>query len=337
MQGARSGVVRGVVVAVVASAVLVVLLGVYVGREVATRSIADRLAAMDRRDAEDEGSAHSGEEWSALEARLTRIESSFDALGEKLAALQAEGEARARTPPGGAGAEGAGGEIEPATFSAGTNDSSRGTSGRNVSATELEDFRTLLERFFDEGFGANVAIEDQQRFWALARSTDALDRVMEDLESDVDADPRDTAPRMELAQAYVAKLLTVPGGPERGVWSSKAESQWREVVNLDPNHWEAHASLGINYSYYPTFLNKTQEAIDWLEKSRTLLANEPVDDDHVQNFTLLSQLYQRQGDRARAREVLEAGLARHPGDESIRSALAEQPPEASDRAPGADE
>ena len=45
----------------------------------------------------------------------------------------------------------------------------------------------------------------------------------------MEQNPRHEEARMGLADAYVAKLLTVPGGPERGIWGMKAEKQWQTI------------------------------------------------------------------------------------------------------------
>ncbi len=163
--------------------------------------------------------------------------------------------------------------------------------------------------------------EEQARFWQLARETKVLEHLMSDLEAVVEENPSDVDSRMELADVYVAKLLTVPNGPERGVWSTKAEKQWRAVVERDETHWEANNALGVNFSYWPPFMNKTQEAIDWLEKSRTILKSEPVLDEHATTYQRLSQMYVQQGKREKAREVLEEGLRRHRADEQLEAAF----------------
>jgi tetratricopeptide (TPR) repeat protein len=166
------------------------------------------------------------------------------------------------------------------------------------------------------------ATPDQQaRFWELARTTGALGDLIAGLEARVQAAPGNTESRMELADAYVAKLLTVPGGPERGVWGARAEGQWRDILAVDPGHWGANFALAENYSYYPKFMGKTGEAIDGMEKAKDLqqaLAPQP---DHVQTYLILSRLYLDQGDVAAARTALQSGLAYHPGDAELLAAL----------------
>jgi tetratricopeptide (TPR) repeat protein len=164
--------------------------------------------------------------------------------------------------------------------------------------------------------------EEQQRFWELARTTPVLAELIAGLEARVEAAPGDTGSRMQLADAYVAKLLTVPGGPERGLWSEKAEEQWRSVADADPQHWGARFALGENYSYYPAFMGKAGEALSYLSEARALQERRAPEPAHVQTYLLLARMQQQQGDGETARATLQAALSRHPNDASLLAALA---------------
>ena len=159
----------------------------------------------------------------------------------------------------------------------------------------------------------------------LARGTSVVDDLLADLEAQVDRDPGDVALRMQLAGVYVAKLYTVTQGPEQGLWGGKAEDQWRQVTELDPDHWEAHFTLGNNFAYYPDFLDKTGEAIAHLERAREIQERAAPADGDPRTYLFLGRLYRREAKLDDARRVLEAGLERHPDDEALRKALAELP------------
>jgi tetratricopeptide (TPR) repeat protein len=163
--------------------------------------------------------------------------------------------------------------------------------------------------------------EEEERFWELARTSGALKQLLAELEAEVASDPDDVDARLELAQAYVAKLLTVPGGPERGLWGARAEEQWREAARIDPRSWEARFALGENYSYYPPFLNKSGEALTWLEAARELQEQRPPEPRFVETYVLLARLYQERGAAAEARAALESGLVQHPRAPELLAAL----------------
>lgn len=167
--------------------------------------------------------------------------------------------------------------------------------------------------------------EDVERFWELLRSEGVVDEHIANLEAMVEAYPGDAELRMQLASAYIAKLFTVPGGPEQGRWGHKAEQQWKETLALEPDHWKAHQTLGINYAYYPDVMNKTGAAIESLEHAKSVQAGLPAAPEHVSTYVYLSSLYKRQGDIDRARGTLLEGLALHPGNAELQAALDQLP------------
>jgi len=91
---------------------------------------------------------------------------------------------------------------------------------------------------FADGFDWNGDTEKLQRFYELAHETDLIDEKIAELEAGVAANPGDLERRMQLADTYVAKLMTIQG-PEQGLWGLKAEQEWRTIVDLDENHWES--------------------------------------------------------------------------------------------------
>lgn len=184
----------------------------------------------------------------------------------------------------------------------------------------VDEFAALLALGVLED-GSEATPEQQARFWELARTTGALTDLMASLESRVSEDPADTDVRMDLADAYVAKLLTVPSGPERGVWGVKAEAQWQQVIDRDPEHWDAQFSQAENLSYYPAFLNRTDEALAGMERARTIQEELPSEPRHAKTYVLLSRLYVNKGQPDKARAALQQGLQRHPGNSTLQAAL----------------
>jgi tetratricopeptide (TPR) repeat protein len=189
-------------------------------------------------------------------------------------------------------------------------------------AARRREFEALLA-LFGPDFDFTGTPEEMQRFYELAREGDLLADSIAQLEARIAGQPADLEGRMELAGLYVAKLMTLPNGPEQGIWGTKAEEQWREVVELDPDHWKANFSLGNNFAYYPDVLGKTNEAIRYLEEARRIQELGEPRGEQVQVYLALSRLHLRQGDRDRARAVLESGLLWHPTDSRILQALEE--------------
>lgn len=163
--------------------------------------------------------------------------------------------------------------------------------------------------------------EEQQRFWALLRADGAADRLVQAAEASSAERPDDLDRRMALANAYVAKLFTVPPGPEMGVWGGKAEAQWKAVLERDPEHWRARFALAESWSHYPPQLNKTPDSIREFETLAEQQESRGVTAEQAGVYVHLSVLYRRQGRGAEARTVLERGLRRHPGHPKLTKAL----------------
>ncbi len=163
--------------------------------------------------------------------------------------------------------------------------------------------------------------EERRRFWMLARAAGTVDSTVAALEQALAASPDDAAARMRLADGYVSKLFLVPMGPEKGIWAAKAEAQWSAVLERDERHWDARFSLAFGYSQYPDFLNKVPDSIREFETLRRFQEQSAPEPRQAQVYVQLASLYRRQASAEKARQVLEAGLARHPDDEEIRKAL----------------
>lgn len=219
-------------------------------------------------------------------------------LGERVAAVEARPSA----------APAAGGAAAPAVAAG------PAAPDKKAQIDEMEDLRKKV-------FDGTATEDEERRFWELARTTGRIDELMKSLEAKVKENPNDVAGRMDLAQAYIAKLLSIPGGPEQGLWSNKAEAQWQAVLKLEPENWDARYGVAFNWSMWPDFLNKTPDAVREFEKLKDVQERQTPAAKHVQTYFQLSRLYMKQGKADKAREILRTGLARHPGDAELTKAL----------------
>ncbi len=182
--------------------------------------------------------------------------------------------------------------------------------------------RRFLDQLADAVRTTRIGAQaDQEEFWLLARTTGLLDEGIEDLRAQVEADPGDDGARMLLADAYVAKLLTVPIGPERGIWGERAEVEWQTILEHNPQHWEAQYVLAYNYSMYPDFVAKTDEAIEGFERAVQIQESAAHRPERAQTYVQLARMYEKKRQLDKAREVLDRGAARHPGNEAIAAAI----------------
>jgi tetratricopeptide (TPR) repeat protein len=190
--------------------------------------------------------------------------------------------------------------------------------GEKVSPAQ---FKVLLTKVLRSAMDGTATTAEQERFWKAARTTGLVNDTIASLETYVKTNPQDNSARMELGDAYVAKLLTVPGGPERGIWGMKAEKQWKDVVKQDPDHWDAQYTLAYNYSMYPDFLNKTDDAIAGFEQTLRIQERAQPKSQHAKTYVQLARMHGKKGNTNKAREVLELGQMRHPRDKEIAAAL----------------
>ena len=243
-----------------------------------------------------------------------RLERALAELGERLGRVETGlSESRARRVPVEA-------QPEPAVVGAVVEAGAPAAEpSQAIDATARREFEELLA-LFGTDYDFDGTPEQMQRFYELARKG-LLDRSIAELEAQVAADPGDLGARMQLADLYVAKIMTLPHGPEQGLWGDRAENQWRAVAERDPEHWGANFSLGHNFAFYPDVMGKTRDAIHYLEEARRIQENGSPEDEQVRVYLALSRLYSRQGDEDRARDVLEAGLRRHPSNAELLGAL----------------
>jgi len=254
----------------------------------------------------------------SLERTEARLASAIEGQGRMRAEVARLAERMERTAalPGAAPekASGVSPEIGPVADEASPEDAREPADG-------LPRFRALLGKVLNTAKGKTATPAEEQRFWELARTTNLVDDLIGALEEDVEASPRDVAALMNLADAYVAKLLTVPAGPERGLWGMKAEAQWRKVLASDPNHWGARFSLAYGHARYPDFMNMTGKAIRGFEQAMEIQERRAPEPRFVTTYLELSRLYQKQGDPAKAREVLRRGISLHPHHQEMLAAL----------------
>jgi tetratricopeptide (TPR) repeat protein len=183
---------------------------------------------------------------------------------------------------------------------------------------DLSEFERLRRKVFSWG----ATPEESLRFWELARTSDMLPRLIEQMTTAVEADPDNIPARLQLAQAYIAKLYTVPNGPERGAWAMRADAEWRKVLELDDTNWEARFSIAYSLSQWPKQFNKAPEAIKEFE---TLVAQQETmrpEPRQAQVYLQLALMYREQGNAKKAEEILRRGLERHPDSEQLAGALA---------------
>jgi len=255
--------------------------------------------------------------------RFRRLEQAIEDLRTDLARLQ-------RTPPASSGTRASDSRPTPNGSPGSEREfeaSNRGTVANeaplldHLKPAEREEvlrFRSLARKFF----AGKASKEETEQFWKLARSAKNLEFAIASAKAEVASNPQSVEARMQLAEVNLTKLYTLPRGAERRLWADQAQEQYRAILELDENNWEARHAIATGYFHTPTNLNKTADAIREFEKLRQIQEAGAAEERQAPVYVNLSILYRRVGNEEEARKILEAGLRRHPQDKEILKTLA---------------
>lgn len=167
-----------------------------------------------------------------------------------------------------------------------------------------------------------VSEDEQLAFWQAVKSGDKLDRLIGELQQTTAAATDDVDSRLTLGLAYVAKIWSMPDGPEKAIWAGKAEGVWKEVLAVQPQNWEAQRNIAFSYSRYPDFLNKTGDAITEYEHTLDIQEASPQPrKEFADSYLEMARLQVKTGDPGSALSTLERGAAAHPDNASIAKQL----------------
>jgi tetratricopeptide (TPR) repeat protein len=134
-------------------------------------------------------------------------------------------------------------------------------------------------------------------------------------------------PEPLVGQARVLLQCRLPFAPfmEQGALSARAGEILREALELDPSHWDARYTLGINYFHNPEFMGLTDDAIREFE---TLLEQQGdrVDFPEMAGpYVYLGDLYARVGRGDEANATWERGAALFPQDPRLAERISARP------------
>lgn len=162
---------------------------------------------------------------------------------------------------------------------------------------------------------------DVFEFFGKAKELGFLDEALAEMEKYAAAHAQDADAQVDLATAYVVKLLTAPDGPERGTWSMKSINACEKALKIDPEHWGAQFVKGMNLSQWPDFMGKQPEAIRTFEKLVDQQERSPPEVGYAETYYHLGNLYRKTGNTAKALEVFKRGLTLFPDDKVLREQI----------------
>jgi TolA-binding protein len=166
-------------------------------------------------------------------------------------------------------------------------------------------------------------IPDGELFQLFQKAKDlgALDLALGEMEKYAAAHPAEADVQVDLAGAYIAKLMAVPEGMERGLWANKSLAACDAALKLQPDHWEAQFMKGMNLSQWPAFLGKQPEAIKTFEKLIEQQERSPADPRYATTYYQLGNTWRAAGNTEKARQVFSRGLELFPDNKQLREQI----------------
>jgi len=263
------------------------------------------------------------ERWAAMETMVTQDKDSLGAWGEKMKAFDAAQKDMQRRVNGLDSPRAGGDRV--AALEARLDQLEKSLHGalppqaapKNAAAGADAEFEELRKKVLS-GEATN---DELAKFFAeLREKPEILAGLIKDAEQSVKDRPRDKEAHRALAGVYLQKLMSVPDGMEKGVWSNKMIGEEKAIVDIDPEDWDAHRSIATNYSFWPEQFNKRPDAIKEFEACRKIQEARTPEPKFASTYLQLRQLYLKDGRTEDAKKVLDDGLVRFPDDEELKKA-----------------
>lgn len=148
-----------------------------------------------------------------------------------------------------------------------------------------------------------------------------LDQALAEMEKFAAAHSAEPDAQVELAAAYIAKLMAVPEGMERGAWAMKSLAACDAALKAQPDHWAAQFMKGMNLSQWPAFLGRQPDAVKTFEKLIEQQERSAPDPKFAQTYFQLGTTYRGAGNVEKAREVFRRGLEIFPDNRQLKEQM----------------
>jgi tetratricopeptide (TPR) repeat protein len=154
--------------------------------------------------------------------------------------------------------------------------------------------------------------------WAQVRAAGAIDEAVAWFEQQASAQPGSADAQTTLGVAYIEQLLAGKDESTRIEIGKKIDAQFARALELAPDHWEARFRRAVGQSYGTALSGTRAQAVANFERLVAQQANQPAAPGYEQTYVHLGRLYAEQGHAEQAAQAWRLGLARHPGDPTLR-------------------
>ncbi len=170
----------------------------------------------------------------------------------------------------------------------------------------------------------DVPWEESQQLWKEIAAAGKLDELVKLMEERAAARGNDPEAQTQLGLAYLQKVFRVGGGPEAGVWATKADKAFDAALAVDDTHWMARFQKAVSLSFWPPMMGKQPDAVKQFE---TLVAQQEASglkqSGYNQTYLFLGNMHLQMGDKQKALAAYNKGLAQFPNDPELLKKIAD--------------
>ena len=127
----------------------------------------------------------------------------------------------------------------------------------------------------------------------------------------------------ELGKAYLQKTFRAGGGPEAGLWATKADKAFDKALGVDDHHWESRFQKTVSLSFWPPMLGKQTDAVKQFE---TLVAQQEASGSksqgYAETYLFIGNMHLQMGAKDKALAAWKQGYAQFPNHAELAKKLA---------------
>ncbi len=166
--------------------------------------------------------------------------------------------------------------------------------------------------------------EAEQAAWKEIADAGQLDELVARMEERAAARGNDPDAQTELGKAYLQKTFRAGGGPEAGLWATKADKAFDKALGVDDHHWESRFQKAVSLSFWPPMLGKQTDAVRQFE---TLVAQQEASGmkskGYAETYLFLGNMHLQMGAKDKALGAWKQGYAQFPDNADLAKKLSD--------------